>query len=571
LKTHHAKKQLQNLRVTGTSNLLANNKAWDVLKNKFQIDFGNYGDWASVLIDSAEQNILWVVFLDDLVSPDRLTFDMNISIENQLEVLLKPLTEHLMSKQSITLIAFSTWRWESIISNSRQSSPWIQMANRFLEELHALMEKHQTLYLLSMDEVFSKQGMIKCFDARNFYISRCRMSIMGLELLADAAQTVFDRIKNAAKKVLVLDCDNTLWGGVVGEVGLSGITLGSDGIGQAFTDFQLAVNRWASQGVLLTIASKNNEGDVWKVFNKHPGMQIQKDDLVAWRINWQEKAVNLQQMASELNLGIDSFVFWDDNPFEREKIRLALPDVITLDIPQDVTAWPAFLDSLDFFARFSVTMEDRKKVQQYKQRTAFVSERKQVRNQVAFLKSIDLQPTVLPLSEETLARAEQLCQKTNQFNIRTERHTALVLRKLSGNPNYESFLVKLSDRFGDHGIVCLALARIDGKAAFLDTFLMSCRIFGRHLEAWVLQELGKRLKAKACKWILAEFRPTQRNAVAASFLPDHGLTSFDWNQLPDNHPVHLLRDLTYKTGQHYYAELETLKIPHLEAFQNEDI
>ena len=562
---------MNKLKITGTSNILANNKAWDALTKHYQIEFGEYGDWSKVLTNNKIQPLLWVVFLQDLISQDRLVGNSLSSVQDDLEIILQPLNFRLNDSQSPILVTFSAWCPESIIRQARYPSPWKQMAKLLRENLYYLAEKNPSLHLINLDEVFAEQGLLKCFDKRNYYTARCRMSFQGIESLAGAVRMVLDRTANAAKKVLVLDCDNTLWGGVVGEVGLSGIILGSDGLGQAFSDFQRAVNRWVSQGVLLTIASKNNEGDVWKVFNKHPGMQIQKDDLVAWRINWQEKAVNLQQMASELNLGIDSFVFWDDNPFEREKIRVALPDVITLDIPQDVTAWPTFLDSLDIFARFSVTMDDRKKVQQYKQRTAFVSEQKLVRNQAAFLKSIALQPTVLPLSEETLARAEQLCQKTNQFNIRTERHTALVLRKLSGNPNYESFLVKLSDRFGDHGIVCLALARMEGKAAFLDTFLMSCRILGRHLEAWVLQELGKRLKAKACKWILAEFRPTQRNTVAASFLPDHGLTSFNWNQLPDNHPVHLLRDLTYKTGQHYYAELETLKIPHLEVFQNEDI
>jgi len=557
--------------ITGTSNLLPNNKAWNVLTNEFQIKFGEFGDWVKVFNENKAQPILWVVFLEDIISPDRL-FDEDLSsIKNDLDIILQPLVSYLNGGQSPTFVAFSSWRPESVVSQAKFRSAWKRLSASFRENLYDMAEKYPALHLIALDEVFSEQGFVKCFDTRNYYTSRCRISFQGIELLAGVVQKVLHCFESAPKKVLVLDCDNTLWGGVVGEHGLSGITLGSDGLGQAFSDFQRAAKRLASQGVLLTIASKNNEVEVWDVFAKHPGMQISKGDLVAWRINWQEKSENIGAMASELDLGIDSFVFWDDNPLEREKMRLALPLVTTPELPQDVTLWPALLDSFDAFAKFSVTVDDRNKAQQYKQRSAFVTMKKQVVDQKAFLKSIALQPATLHLSDETLSRAEQLCQKTNQFNLRSERHTMSTLRSMAVDPRYESFLVSLTDRFGDHGIVACVIARLEGKSAFLDTFLMSCRILGRQLEAWILNEMKVRLISRNCQWFLAEYLPNQRNNVVDSFLNDHGMTSFIWEQLPDKHPLLALRSLTVMSGQHYYADLDTFNIPHLEVFENEDI
>jgi FkbH-like protein len=562
---------MNNLRITGTSNLLAHNKGWDVLTKDVQVSFGEYGDWVRVFNNYEEYPVLWVVFLDDMISPDRLLDNPKCDWQDYLKVILQPLTSRLNAEKNPTLVAFSGWRPESIVSRARFPSSWEQIAMLFKKHIYGLAEKHPMLHLISLDDVFAEQGMLKCFDTRNYYTSRCRMSFQGLECLSGAVKKVLQRVENAAKKVLVLDCDNTLWGGVIGEVGLSGITLGSDGLGQAFSDFQRAAIILASQGVLLTIASMNNEDEVWEVFEKHPGMQIRKNDLVAWRINWQEKTKNLEELANELNLGIDSFVFWDDNPLEREKMRLTLPQVMTPEVPQDVTVWPSLLDSFDAFAKFSLTDEDSKKVQQYKQRSEFVTEQKQVCDQTVFLKSIFLHPTTLPLTEETFARAEQLCQKTNQFNLRTERYTLSNLRNIAKDSHYESFLVKLKDRFGNHGIVALVIVRMKGDSAFLDSFLMSCRILGRQLEAWILHEMGERLKANGCRWILAEFLPTPRNTVASSFLPDHGLTFFEWKKLTRKHPVYSLHNLVDESGLHYYADLENLLIPNLEVFQNENI
>jgi FkbH-like protein len=166
--------------------------------------------------------------------------------------------------------------------------------------------------------VFAKQGRDRCFDNRNYYAAHCRLSMTGLGSLAGALAEVFQRLSAPARKVLVLDCDNTLWGGVVGEDGVGGLTLGQDGTGSAYVDFQRAIRRLAGRGTVLALASKNEEADVWSVFDSHPAMALKREDIAAWRINWGDKADNIAALAEELGIGLDSIAFWDDNPIERE-------------------------------------------------------------------------------------------------------------------------------------------------------------------------------------------------------------------------------------------------------------
>ena len=555
------------LRITGTSNLLGSHKAWKVLTRGCRPDFGDFADWSFVMADDMEQTVLWVVFLEDLIAPENVAQQTPGTARDDLDVILNPLVQRLSCAKSPTVVAFSTWRSESVISQSRLNSPWKRFARSFSDELAKLTGEYPSLFILDLDRVFAGSGWTDCFDSRNYYSFRCRLSSVGLELLADGTQRILSGFDNPMKKVVVVDCDDTLWGGILGEVGVSGISLGTDGLGMVYNDVQRSLKRWSEQGVLLAIASKNDEEQVRRVFDEHPGMRIHLDDIVAWRVNWEDKASNLVAIAEELNLGLDSFVFLDNSPFERERVRQALPEVVTPELPDDVTAWPVMLDSLDELARFSVSGEDSTKAAQYRHRSAFVSDMARAGDSIGFLKSVAMEPESRPLSDDLLPRAEQLCQKTNQFNLRTVRHTLSSLIEISNDERYRSFLVSLKDRFGDHGTVGLVILFLRGEAAFVDSFILSCRVLGRHLEAWVLQELATRLRSDGCHWLLAEFLPTERNSVARSFLSDHGLRPLESEGLPATHPVSAMRDLITSDADTYYVDLHALSVPNLEVFK----
>jgi len=359
----------------------------------------------------------------------------------------------------------------------------------------------------------------------------------------------------------VLDCDNTLWGGVVGEDGVKGLKLGQDGDGKAYQDFQRAVKFHQKNGIILALNSKNNDRDVWEVFSNHKEMILKKKDIISSKINWNEKFDNLIAISKELDLNLDSFVFWDDNPIEREKVKKNLPQVDVIDVAHDVNQWATQLYTLDQFAKLVVTKEDLKKTNQYKSRTKFLKAINSSKNEIEYLKSIKLKPKILKINKYNLSRAEQLCMKTNQFNLRTARYKANEIQHLSKKMQNIVFLTNLEDIYGNHGIISLVIVKkIDNEIAFLDTFLMSCRILGRHLESWIINETIQKCKQKGYKILISEHIPTQKNLMAKNFTSKNGFT----NDINNKKILNLFKKNKKNIT---FAELKKVKIPYLDAYK----
>jgi FkbH-like protein len=552
------------LRVCGASHLLPGASAWAQLEPRWALVFGDFADWPSALMTAPADALLWVLTLDDVVTPESLEGLDDAALDGALAGLMAPLEARLAASTQPTVVAWTAWRPVSTIASARRPSPWPRAVRRLEALLYRLASQRPALHLIDLDAALSGEGLAAAFDARNLYAAGCRFSRKGLVRLVAAVEPVLQRIATAPKKVLVLDCDGVLWGDVVGEVGLGRIQLGGDGLGRAHKDIQRAARRLARTGALLALASKNTAADVWEVFDRHPDMVLTRDDIAAWRIDWTEKAANLVEMAKDLDLGLESFVFLDDNPFEREKMRLALPQVTTVELPADVTVWPGLIDSLDLFARFDATAEDAAKAQQYRSRAAFADARRDAADETSFLAGLDMHAVSARLDATTLARAEQLAAKTNQYNLRNARHTAAELESLAASPSTVAFLTRLKDRFGDHGAVGLTIARVAGDTAFLDSFLMSCRVLGRHLDAWMLGRLATMLRDRGVRWLFAEFRDSGRNAVAANALSAHGFGR--WAGSDDDRRRCAVESLSVIDGDLYLADLETLLIPHLDLF-----
>ncbi len=485
-------------------------------------------------------------------------------LQNKYNSFVQGLEKRAISSDEPIIICIATNHDQNILSNIRQTSDINNFYKWLMNELSILRDNHKSIYLLDLNEIFYPFGSKEIFSDRNWYFARCRLSVKGLNILTDTLLQVINRFSNAASKVLVLDCDNTLWGGIIGEDGLRGIILGQDGIGTAYVDFQREIVKLENNGIIIVLASKNNDKDVWEVFDKHSDMYLKREHIVTSKINWNEKAFNLQEVAKELDLGLDSFVFWDDNPLERDKMRTLLPQVLTVDVPNDIVKWPRLLRTLNCFAKFNVTAEDKKKSHQYKSRAKFINDLKGVDDIKTYLTSLNLSPETLSLNETNIARAEQLCIKTNQFNVRTKRHTAADLQNLKKDNQDFVFLVKLGDKYGDHGIVSLVcLSKIDDNLIFLDTFLMSCRVLGRHLESWILSEIVKRIKKKNAKFLIAEFVDTKRNSLALQFLNTYGFEKV--TKESDLSRKINSNELNTK-GTIYCLDIKDLVIPNLEIY-----
>lgn len=355
------------------------------------------------------------------------------------------------------------------------------------------------------------------FDPRLWYLARMRLNAAGLDALADLIAVHMVANAGIVRKVIAVDFDDTLWGGIIGEDGLSGIMLGEDGLDLAYQDFQRELLKIRETGVLLVACSKNNPEDAYEVFEHHSGTIIRREHFTAERINWDDKAVNLVSLSQELDLGLDSFVFLDDDQHERYRVRTALSEVLVPELPRDPTARPGFLRDLTCFRRISLTQADTERPRAYKSHVA----RKQAKVGLSldeYIESLEQKVDIRPIDDGSIGRAAQLCQRTNQFNMTTKRYTVAELQTLLHHENFEAFTVSVSDRFGDSGIIGLAI--VNGQA--IDTFLLSCRALGRGVEDTLLAFVVAHARERGLRRLVGRYVPTAKNAAAAGFYERSG-------------------------------------------------
>lgn len=358
------------------------------------------------------------------------------------------------------------------------------------------------------------------------------------------AQMPFSPAKNPAKKnpasvpavrkkCLVLDCDDTLWGGTLGEDGVSALKIGGDYPGNAFAFFQKKCVELAESGIILAICSKNNAADVDEVFEKHPAMILRREHISAWRVNWNDKAENLRKLAEELNIGADSLVFVDNEARERERVAAAFGGAIaTPEFPRQAYELPAFFEKLvdEFFRTEKLTNEDAAKTQQYRDAAERTEIAKHFSSLEDYIAALEIRLRVAFADDFSLPRLAQLTQKTNQFNLATRRRTEAELREFLADGN-AIFSLSVADRIGNLGIVGEAEISFssDKKSARLENFMLSCRALGRGIETAFAQKVLETLRERSIEGVSAEFLPTAKNALCANFLPALGFVAENSN------------------------------------------
>jgi len=503
------------INLSSTSYLLEKNNNWNYLHTLKSIKFSKYGDIFSLeKSDNISTNIN-LIFLSDIINFE--TAKKYIVEQKKINHILKKIKTNLAINQKPIIVGVSSYVYNNIIESAQNLNIYKKLKFFFLEQLYKLTEKNKNLYIFDIDEIFSLHGIEKCFDNRNYYLSRCRISSLGIEIIAKSLKKLINRINQPNKKVLLLDCDNTLWGGVIAEDGISKIRIGDEGEGLAFFEFQKAIKKLKNQGVIIILVSKNVKEDVIKVIKEHRSMILKEKDISAFKINWLDKSKNIQDISKELNLNMDSFVFWDDNPIEREKVRMRLKNVEVIEPDADVSNWSKQLLEYDKFSKFSITKNDYKRTKQYQIRHKFLTDKKDHKNEIDYLKSIKIKLKIVKINSGNIDRAVQMCQRTNQFNLSNKRYNHDDIANL--NKRDKCFMIYMKDMYGDHGIISLVCLKFKPeKILLLDTFLMSCRVLGRYAENWILSEILSVAKKKKINKIIAEFIPSKKNDVAKNFL-----------------------------------------------------
>ena len=552
--------------LNSTSFLLPNNENWNHLRKDNDIFFSNYGDINNnEIIDDKIEAEITLFFLPDLFDYYQNNKINHKSHLKKIKNIIRLIRNKIKASDKNFIIAVSEYFYYNVINFSKNVNFSTKIKIFFIDELYKLTKKYNNLFIIDLDNIFSEYGYQNCLDQRNYYMFRCRLSTFGIEIISKNLKDITDRIKHTNKKVLLVDCDNTLWGGVLAEDGIENIQIGQDGIGAAFSDFQRAIIKIKNSGVLIILVSKNEKSDIEKVLKTHQSMILKKKDVTAMKVNWNEKSSNIKQLSSDLSLGLNSFVFWDDNPIEREKVRAQLKDVDVIEPTVDVTNWPKQLLEYKGFSKFIISKEDGTKTKQYKIREKFEQDKHSSRDEINYLKSIKIKPRIVKIDKSTINRTVQMCQKTNQFNLRTKKYDVKDILRL--NDENISFLVKLKDSYGDHGIVSFVSLKVENdKFIFIDTFLMSCRILGRYLEFWILNEIKKIAIKKKIEHILIEYIPTKRNIVAKNFIIKNRLEVIS-KKRAEEYSIFLKKLKKESTNSEFYILSTNKTISSLEIYE----
>lgn len=365
--------------------------------------------------------------------------------------------------------------------------------------------------LVDCERLAAAFGKRRWFDDRYWHLAKQAVALDALPFLALHTLSVVAGDLGLAKKCLALDLDNTLWGGIVAEDGVAGLTLGDGPEGEAYLAFQHAVLELKQRGVILAVCSKNNEADALAVFEEHPSTRLRRDDFAAFVANWEPKPDNLQRVARELGIGLDSIVYCDDNPAERELVRRSLPEVDVLALPPDPALYARALFEYPFFESSSYSAEDARRTEQYRGRQQAAELASSAVDMDSFLRELQMHAVVAPFDELHLPRIVQLIAKTNQFNLTTRRHGLEQVQAFVVDPGCVHLYLKLRDRFADHGLVAVAIGLKRGEALVIDTFLMSCRVIARTVEATLASRLCEEAAQLGCTKLVGTYVPTEKN------------------------------------------------------------
>jgi FkbH-like protein len=401
---------------------------------------------------------------------------------------------------------------EKIIRPYHATTLEYEAENIWASLLAKMTKTHKNCHIFKCKKLVKEIGEIKFYSPKLWYLGGIKYSNAGAALIARQIEYIM-QADTRRKKCVLLDLDNTLWGGVLGECGIEGIELSNVKEGARYYDFQRRLKEIKDTGVILGIVSKNNADDVQEVFKNHQHMLLKEQDFVIRKINWIDKADNIRQVAQELNIGLDSIVFVDDNPVEREAIKQLVPEVEVPDFPTDTTTLENF--AIDLWHRYffvcNVINEDIEKTRMYQENAQRSEALKYANNAEAFLRSLTTIIKIGQARQQDVERIAQLTQKTNQFNLTTKRYSSEDITAMMHSSKYKVFVAAVEDKFGDNGMVAIIILHIELHKVTMDSFLMSCRVMGRQIEDQLLEYVEKKMYQSGYSEMITNYFPTAKN------------------------------------------------------------
>ena len=402
--------------------------------------------------------------------------------------------------------------------------------NYYLSEL---ANKEKNVYLLNSSKWLINCGSSSAYNAKLWYLMKSPFSNEFYEQAISDIVSIFKTLKGLSKKLLILDLDNTLWGGIVGEDGWKNLRIGGhDYLGEAFKDFQHKIKSLKNHGILLALCSKNNESTAIEAITKHPEMVLKLEDFVSYKINWKDKSENILEIAKELNLGLQSIVFFDDTPYERASVKEKLPEVMVPNLPEYPEHYSRFLSRFRYFDTSFVSKEDKKKTNLYKSEFKRIKLKQNLKSNAQWLKTLKLKIIIEKSKDENLPRIHQLLNKTNQMNLTTRRLSEKELKMWINKTSNKLWSIRAKDKFGDYGIIGIISISIDNKLIKIVDFILSCRIVGRDIEKVMIEFIKDYCSLIKIKKIQGKYLKTKKNSLLFKCfkelkLIDHNKYSFE--------------------------------------------
>ena len=398
-------------------------------------------------------------------------------------------------------------------ANQHKSSFLFQLRLMNVKLMQLATESHG-FHICDLSSIQNRIGRNTMFEPSIYISTEMVLSIVALPEVASKTLDIIAATQGKISKCLVLDLDNTIWGGVIGDDGMANIEIGSLGIGKAFTEFQYWIKALKNRGIILAVCSKNDEKTAKEPFEKHPDMVLKLDDISVFVANWENKVQNIQYIQSILNIGFDSMVFFDDNPFERNMVKEHLPKICVPELPEDPADYLEFLYAQNLFETVSVSKEDGERTKLYQTEAKRASMKQSFVDENDFLQSLNMQSTVEGFTPFNIPRVAQLTQRSNQFNLRTIRYTEAEITNIANDEQYLPLSFTLEDRFGDNGLISVVILQKQSEnKLFINTWLMSCRVLKRGIEHFVLNTLVEKAKQLSCTKLVGEYLPTPKNAM----------------------------------------------------------
>ena len=412
-------------------------------------------------------------------------------------------------------------------ANKTESSFLFQL-RKLNYEIMLLASAQTGFHVCDLSAVQNRVGRHYFFQPSIYVSTEMVLSMDVLPIVAGITVDLVGAMYGKMKKCVVLDLDNTVWGGVIGDDGMENIQIGSLGIGKAFTEFQYWIKKLRSRGIIIAVCSKNTEAIAKEPFEKHPEMVLRLDDIAVFIANWENKVDNIKRIQGILNIGFDSMVFLDDNPFERNMVRENIPGITVPELPEDPADYLEYLYSLHLFETASFSEADIQRTAQYQVEAQRYVLQQKFTNEADFLASLDMCSVVEPFTKFNIPRVAQLVQRSNQFNLRTVRYTESDIERIAEAKDIFPFTFTLEDKFGDHGLVCVVVLQKESNTTlFIDTWLMSCRVLKRGMENFVLDTIAAFAKNNSYLFLKGEYIATPKNEIVKNHYTELGFEQQD--------------------------------------------